>query len=372
MTFPVPLASSRADAFFPPAAAPVPGLSSGIRAPDGARAGPALLVPPPSPRGEHGDVRLRHLDALAADLVHEGLAPATRRAYRRGTRLFRGFCSSHGLRALPASERSVLRFLAWLHLRGCSASAASGHLAAVRFFHVARSVPWAGRTARVRLALRAMAKLSHPPRRPRRPVTVPMLLRLHRRLRRGGLRKRDRLAAWAAATLGFFGALRGGEYLAPAARSFLAHRTCLRRHVMVSRTKLTLFLPASKTDQTRRGTYVYLPRLEGVVCPVRAMCRYLRATARRAGDRPLFVRASGAFGTIPWLNGILRTHLPEAQGCVSTHSLRIGFATAAAAAGVPDAAIKAGGRWRSGVYRQYIRGPRLDVWRACLAVSGAC
>ena len=38
----------------------------------------------------------------------------------------------------------------------------------------------------------------------------------------------------------------------------------------------------------------------------------------------------------------------------STHSLRIGIATEAAAAGVPDATIQLLGRWRNSAYLGYV------------------
>ena len=39
----------------------------------------------------------------------------------------------------------------------------------------------------------------------------------------------------------------------------------------------------------------------------------------------------------------------------NSHSFRIGAATAAGVAGVPEATIKVLGRWKSGAYQQYIR-----------------
>ena len=50
----------------------------------------------------------------------------------------------------------------------------------------------------------------------------------------------------------------------------------------------------------------------------------------------------------------------------SGHSLRIGAATTAAAAGLPDWLIKAMGRWKSDAYLRYVRTPVDQV----LAVSG--
>ena len=53
--------------------------------------------------------------------------------------------------------------------------------------------------------------------------------------------------------------------------------------------------------------------------------------------------------------GVLTLIKPHDVDNVSTHSFRIGAATAAAAAGYPRWAIQAMGRWSSDCYRQYIR-----------------
>ncbi|KAF0298126.1 hypothetical protein FJT64_004505 [Amphibalanus amphitrite] len=145
---------------------------------------------------------------------------------------------------------------------------------------------------------------------------------------------------------------------------------CLRRHVTVHRTYLELTVPASKTAQTYRGAVVTVPATFNDICPVAAMRAYLAHTAGRPPGEPLLQRASGAYATIGWLNDVLRSTLPPSAGRVTTHSLRIGFATAAAAAGVHDSAIRAAGRWTGAAsHLRYIRGPRLDVWRARLAAA---
>ena len=267
---------------------------------------------------------------MARGLLRDGLAPATRRAYRRSVATFKAFCASHKLRPLPASERTILRFLAPLSIERTSHALATAHLSGLRPWHAAKGYRWPGRTERIRLALRAVSKSARPYSRPKRqPMTVPTLLRLQRRLDRSRLPRQDRLAAWAAVTLGFFGALRGSEYLAPSASSLHSRRSCLQRHVTICPDMLELNIPASKTDQVYQGAVVTLPRLDGPACPVRAMKRYLAGTTHLRGHRPLFARASGTHATMAWLNELLRCHLAEER--FTTHSLRIGFATAAAA-----------------------------------------
>ena len=297
-----------------------------------------------------------------------GLAPATRRAYRAGTRRYRRFCGNHGLEARPATEPTLLRFIAHSARAGLTAARISGMLAGIRLWHVRHGSAWVGRTARIQLALKGAAKLPHSCRRPRIAVTPDHLRQLRTYLRDRAMSPTDRAAAWAAALLGFFGALRGSEYLSPAAHSFHPRRTCQWRHLSLSRSKLELVLPASKTDQAYTGALVSLPALGGSMCPVAALRRYRRLTADRAPAQPLFSRHNGLWCTSAWLNRLLRQAGIDSSGRITTHSLRIGFATAAAAAGVADSTIQVSGRWRGSSYLRYIRGPRLAVWEACRAI----
>ena len=115
---------------------------------------------------------------------------------------------------------------------------------------------------------------------------------------------------------------------------------------------------------------VTLPTTNDSVCPVRAARRYLDHTTGMAPDEPLLLRASGASVTVAWLNSTLSRHLPTSAGRITTHSLHIGFAAAAAAAGAPDSAIRAAGRWAGAAsHLRYIRGCRVDVWNVRLAAG---
>ena len=80
---------------------------------------------------------------------------------------------------------------------------------------------------------------------------------------------------------------------------------------------------------------------------------------RRNKPGPLFLRENGLPLTrdvfITWLrNNFARLGL---KGNYSGHSFRIGAATTAAAAGIPDHLIKTLGRWLSNAYQIYIRPP---------------
>ncbi|XP_043210480.1 uncharacterized protein LOC122375265 isoform X1 [Amphibalanus amphitrite] len=346
----------------------VPGPAADRTAHTNASAGSHSGVPGQPDGGLPRSDGLRHLDGLAEQLVVAGLAPATRRLYDAGARRYRRFCRTYRLVAAPADEQTVLRFIAHLVRRGLTAARISTVLAGVRHWHVRRGAPWIGRTDKVRLALRGAAKIPHAPRAPRVAATPSHLRRLHSELGRAQMHPVDRAAAWAAVLLGFFGALRGSEYLSPTAHTYDPRRTCQWRHLTLKRGSLRLTIPASKTDQVYQGSVVSLPALDGPVCPVTALRQYRRLRPDRHPDRPLFERADGRHCTAGWLNGVLRDAGLTRDGRLTTHSLRIGFATAAAAAGVSESVIRVSGRWRGSSYLRYVRGPRLAVWQACQAI----
>ena len=112
----------------------------------------------------------------------------------------------------------------------------------------------------------------------------------------------------------------------------------------------------SKTDQFRQGTKVVLGATGAELCPVAALLDYLSARGPRAG--PLFVLEDGQ----PLRHSLFVDHVQEAleaTGLSGTHfkghSFRIGAATSASAAEVPESTIKILGRWKSLAYQQYIR-----------------
>ena len=64
---------------------------------------------------------------------------------------------------------------------------------------------------------------------------------------------------------------------------------------------------------------------------------------------------------------ILRSAISDVN--LNTHSFRIGGASAAATAGIPDSTIQVMGRWASNAYRVYLRTPDATFRRAAYAMS---
>ena len=143
----------------------------------------------------------------------------------------------------------------------------------------------------------------------------------------------DQRCVWAACTLGFYGAFRSSEYLATA-----PGRGALRTDVELSPSCCRFRIGIQKNRQRGPAAHVELPATGTATCPGRAMWFYCQARdTDRTAAMPLFLLESGAPLTRRRLNGVLRDALGEG---FSSHSLRIGLATSAAAAGVPDDVIQ--------------------------------
>ena len=190
---------------------------------------------------------------------------------------------------------------------------------------------------------------------PRFPMTITILKLLKTALNQTTLCNYDKHMLWAAFTLAFFGFLRSAEFCSPQAQCFNCHSTLLKSDLSLHQTSMSIHIKVSKADPFRNGTNIVVHATNTSVCPVRAMTHYLQH--RRRGG-PLFIFANGRYLTRNSLTDILRYLLSSVSldtDRFSSHSFRIGAATTAAAAGVPDWLIKVMGRWASDAFQVYIR-----------------
>jgi hypothetical protein len=210
----------------------------------------------------------------------------------------------------------------------------------------------------------------------KRPVTVRLLKSLSRATTgRGYLPTALRTAA----IVGFFFLLRISEFAAHDAQhpSKFILRRCdvkfFKNGLEVTcwdiPDEVQLYIRGSKTDSKMQGCYRSHFCSGGELCPVRALVLWMRLTdGKTAPLDPLFsvpTKRSATTGiyttrilTRQQVAAVLKKHarfdgLSERD--VSTHSLRIGGATALVQAGAEFAAVQIVGRWASDVFKIYTR-----------------
>lgn len=285
--------------------------------------------------------------------LQESLATSTRATYTSAHRSFIHFaimyhCLAPDGSLLPASEDTLMLFTTFL-ASSLKPQSIKVYLFGVRNMHLEHGFPDPLSDAlQLRRLLRGIKRLKGVARNPRLPVTPSLLRRFHCLL---DLTHYDHTMLWAAILVAFFGFLRSSELLA------LQHEDVIRRpegyHIIVK---------VSKTDPFRHGTTVKLtPSGDRILCAVTALDRLLAVSPSRKGH--LFCFENRTPLTQHHLNTLIR-ELAGRTGVnsqlYSSHSFRIGAASAAAAAGIPDWKIQAIGRWSSDCYQRYIRLPDTD------------
>ena len=304
------------------------------------------------------------------------MATSTWNTYSSAWRCFQAFAVQHDvgciLHAEPIKREGVFsNYVTYcaIHL-GLSYVTIKTHLAAIRFFFIQGATssdpflfPNGQPFLKLQYTLKGIKKSHSSCRNRRLPITITMLKQFLFLLNKGLFGSYIDVMLKSVILLAFFAFLRCGE--------FTSLSTTFNPEVGLSRADISipqnpnsqamrLTLKASKTDPFRQGVTLQVFPTFNELCPVAAMQAFLSirdATVGSSPQAPLF--------QLPNLLPLSRTqftsyfdslltilHLPVAS--IRPHSFRIGAATAAASAGVPDHLIKVLGRWKSDCYQRYI------------------
>lgn len=267
------------------------------------------------------------------------------------------FCRKANLKPLPLCQGTLCLFAAFLHQEGLAPKSVSLYLSAVRHMEVEATASSSPRSEWPFLQYVVKRSSTAPGGTGQLPITREIMLWLKQSWCNPG----DHLHVllWATACIAFFGFLRLGEVTAVpnGPPPILMSGVAIDSHSKPTMIKLTL--GRTKSDPFGTGTTVYLGKTGVQLCPVQAVLGYL-AVRPPAQQGPLLVTRDGG----PLSRECFVQHLKTALTALgvdhrrySGHSFRIGAATSAAQAGIPDHLIKAMGRWRSEAYQIYIRTP---------------
>ena len=303
--------------------------------------------------------------------MYQGLASSTRRTYSCAQEKFVNFCIMTGHLSpygspCPASEWTLCLFATFLadSLRHSSIKV---YLSAVRSLHVDQGFPDPLENClRLQRVVRGIKRSQGAlPSRPRLPVSSNILRIIYSAI---DLKSFDDVMFWAACLLAYFGFLRSAEFTVPSLSAFnpSVHLSVsdVSVDVPLNPSCLQVFIKASKTDPFRKGCNILIGLGSPPLCAVQAVVSYLARRGQRPG--PLFLLENGLPLTRSLVTDRLRAIVLSAglSGDFSSHSFRIGAATSAVKAGVPDHLIQVLGRWKSDAYKQYIRTPPDVIIRA--------
>ena len=287
--------------------------------------------------------------------MSQGLASSTLMQYRSGQAKFFAFCAEMRAPPVPATEVLILRFVAsWAGQ--LTAGTIQSYLSAVRYLHILNGLPNPlEHFERVRLVLRALKKRDGA-RRERAPVSIEMLSAIRRSL---DFACYNNVLFWAATMLAFFGFLRVSEFTVVGAFCEKFDLSGEDAMFFADLSGVVLRLKSSKTDTFRKGVSVTIGATQSPLCPVLALIEYLRLR-RNKSSGALFRFQNGRPLSRKWFSDRLKLACAAsgAQGDFTAHSLRIGAATTAAAAGFTSREIQVLGRWTSDAYKLYIRASR--------------
>ena len=298
-------------------------------------------------------------------LLDHTLSPTSHSSYASGYRLFSRFASMSGIDIQSSSFLSpllLLRFIAFCHtVRGLQSSTIRSYLAAIRFFRLRAgfSDPFLDQHGavipQIKMALLGARRLHFTTPRQCKPISLHLLFQLVAVLRQCVFGSFDDALMHVALTTAFWGFFRSGE-LFP--EQFHPRDHLTRADVTLLPDRAIIHLKSSKTDHFRRGVDIFLFRTGDSVCPVRALVEFVRIHPSHSSVSPFFCTQFGQpFTRSSFVSRLkhLLVLLRVDPSSYSGHSLRVGAATSAAVAGVPDHLIQVLGRWSSLSYLRYIR-----------------
>jgi integrase len=286
-----------------------------------------LSEPTPSPTHQSFALEPDRFDPKVREFLQASLAASTRRAYRSDIDHFLAWGGS-----VPASPETVARYLADFATTLSIATLARRTVAIGRA-HFLRGFSNPAANDLVRITLRGIRRTYGRPQERVAALTKEQLIAITSALGNSPRDIRDR----ALLLIGFAGAFRRSELISVDCNSIE------RRHAGV-----VIAIPRSKTDQERRGRQIAIPKSAGCMCPVAALDAWLDLA--HIGEGPVFrpVTSQGVVLPCRLSSGAVALIVKQRSAAVASngarysgHSLRSGFVTSAAIAGVPVWKIKA-------------------------------
>lgn len=294
-------------------------------------------------------------NATVAGYVREAVSQNTRRAYRSDLAHFLEWGGT-----IPASEEMVAAYLAD-HAGKLAIATLQRRLASISKAHITQGQPSPVSSVLVQHTLKGIKRIHGTPQRRAKPLLVGDLLAIMAMLNHSPKGLRDK----ALLLVGFAGGFRRSELVA-----------INYEDIEWVRQGMIITIRRSKTDQEGQGRKVGIPYARGKHCPVLSLQRWHEHMSVETGAvfRPLSRHgavqdkrlSTDAVSLV--IKGRVQT-IGYDPSEFSGHSLRAGFATSAAAAGVSSWKIRQQtGHTSDAMLTRYIRDGELFIDNAATAL----
>lgn len=307
---------------------------------------------------------LGNLDIEKERLIHLALANNTQAAYSSAWEKFKDFASRTGLKGtIPLSVIEISYFIAYMSREGYAQATVASYLAGIAYRHRIMGFPDPTNTFIIKKMLDGLRKDRGPSNDTRLPITQDLLKNLIASLETVTRSQFEQSLFKAAFLLAFFGFLRVGELAANSksqVQDTMLRRSDIKFIAHDGSPAIEINFRVSKNNQFGQRQVILIPSQKfTALCPVSALRQYLSVAG---SSLVLFSHFDLTPLTKYQFSAMLRKTVefcgfPNSQ-LFKSHSFRIGAATSARLHGLSDGEIQVLGRWRSGVFSNYIRLPQ--------------
>ncbi|XP_065150157.1 uncharacterized protein [Paramisgurnus dabryanus] len=314
---------------------------------------------------------LKSLLNASLDTILQAVSPRTLQTYLTAWKSFKTFHSGYNLTFPDFSLLTITSFISYLNQhKNLQASSIKGYLSGIQFFHklIFGSPSPVIANTQTSMLIKGVQR-THPTRPDaRQPITLELLTKCITTIRRGYHSTNTAHTLDAMFILAFFGFLRCSELTITSNFNSNNHPTISDLSLLDNDT-ISYFIKQSKTDQTRKGHFIYIFNFPSPIQPYQTLLAYLhsRNSQARSASDPLFIDDSNRLVTRFWFQKHLKSVLLLSgipADSFSSHSFCIGAATTAAQKGLSQQQIQALGRWSSEPFKTYIRSNRSHIREA--------
>nr|XP_055059803.1 uncharacterized protein LOC129443324 [Misgurnus anguillicaudatus] len=236
---------------------------------------------------------LKSLLNASLDTILQAVSPRTLQTYLTAWKSFKTFHSGYNLTFPDFSLLTITSFISYLNQhKNLQASSIKGYLSGIQFFHklIFGSPSPVIDSTQTSMLIKGIQR-THPTRPDaRQPITLELLTKCITTIRRGYHSTNTAHTLDAMFILAFFGFLRCSELTMTSNFNPNNHPTISDLSLLDNDT-ISYFIKQSKTDQTRKGHFIYIFNFPSPIQPYQTLLAYLhsRNSQARSASDPLFI-----------------------------------------------------------------------------------